>query len=94
MDAAKLFNCCTNHAEPDWTQYDGLELGGCITVREAGEEWTEGGQLAADADFFTVYGRFRGGGCEAITDINTLDDANVIAQALATRSALPLAVFC
>lgn len=29
-----LYNCCTNSEEPDWTQFDWLEIGGCCDLHE------------------------------------------------------------
>lgn len=94
MDAATLFNCCTDHAEPDWLQFTDLEIGGCITIRENAEEWTEGGQTRADAEFFTVYGRLKDGGCEAITDCPTFESALAAANALCDLSSLRCHIYC
>lgn len=86
MDASKLFNCCTDCTEPDWLQFDGLEIGACVEIKEGGETYTEGGHMAAD--FFTVYGHLKAGGLEAITDTPTFEDALVAVSVLAEMSSL------
>ena len=91
----RLFNCCTNWAEPDWKQFDHLELGGCATEhKDNDDEYTNGGQSAANAEFFTVYGRFHepDGTCEAITDIVDPRHALAVAGELALLSGLRVEV--
>lgn len=98
MANALLFNCCTDHAEPDWTRFAWLELAGCRDANEGagedGETCIEGLQAAKDAEFFTVYGRFPepDGTCEAITDIRDARIALAVAGELAFRSGLPVIV--
>ncbi|MQW73434.1 hypothetical protein GHK50_20925 [Sinorhizobium medicae] len=94
MDDATLFNCCTHYATPDWSQFDWLEIGGCVSFEEDGETYTEGGFMASEAEFFTVYGHLREGGCEAITDTPTLELADTVGEHLATLSGLPLHHSC
>lgn len=86
---ARLFNCCTDYAAPDWSQFDHLELAGCVDdPDEPGH--TIGNQPASKAQFFTVYGRFPepDGTCEAITDIEDPRDALAVAGELALISGL------
>ncbi|MDX0801727.1 hypothetical protein GOD37_22450 [Sinorhizobium medicae] len=78
MDNDTLFNCCTNYAAPDWSQFDWLEIGGCISFEEDGETYTEGGFMASEAEFFTVYGHL----------------ADAVGEHLATLSGLPLHHSC
>jgi hypothetical protein len=96
MNSARLYNCCTDHRAPDWSQFERLELAGCITVTEGstGDEITEGLQPASKAEFFTVYGRFPepDGTCEAITDIVDPREALAVAGELAMISGLPVVV--
>jgi hypothetical protein len=96
MDNRTLFNCCTNAAEPDWSQFNWLELGGCVDVSDPYEDETciEGGYRADEAEFFTVYGHLKGGGCEAITDCDTFAEAEVVARYLSSLSGLILAINC
>jgi hypothetical protein len=92
MIDATLFNCCTGNAAPDWTQFDALEIGGCITLaREAdGETFVEGGIADSEAEFWTVYGHFKNGGCEAITDCATRAMVDSVASRLSELSGLPV----
>ena len=84
---AVLFNCCTDHGEPDWSQFDALEIGGCA---DDGDGNTNGGLSRSEAEFFTVYGHFRSGGVEALTDVPTYEGALGVADELARRSSLPI----
>ncbi len=92
MNPARLFNCCTGHAETDWSRFSGLELGGCRTNPDG--DFTLGGQPASRAKFFTVYGRFPApdGTCEAISDIDDARDALAVAAELSALSGLPCIV--
>lgn len=87
-NGARLFNCCTDWAAPDWSAFRSLELGGCIPH----EDGTEGGVTAEAARFFTVYARDAEGLAEAITDTAegaTLDDGRALLAELAALSGLP-----
>jgi hypothetical protein len=86
-----LFNCCTGNEPPDWSQFSWLEIGGCTTERnEDGEEWVNGGESDDVAEFWTVYGRLKEGGCEAITDCATRAAVDDVAGQLTKLSGLPL----
>lgn len=86
---AQLFNCCTDYAAPDWSQFDWLEIGGCITeTNAAGETWTNGGEPDDHAEFWTVYGHLHVGGMEAITDAPNRAAADYVANTLAMISGL------
>lgn len=89
----RLFNCCTGNGEPDWSQFDRLEIGGCVSDPDE-EGQTIGGQSANQAAFFTIYGRFKepDGTCEAITDVQLAIDALEIAGELSMRSGLSVVV--
>ena len=73
-DRRRLFNCQTNHQQPDWAGYRGLVLcgvcadkyGACLSC-----------QPVNDAEFFTVDGA-------------GLDDGITLARDLASLSGLPL----
>ena len=85
------YNCCTNDQEPDWQTFSHLELGGCVEE----EGVTCGGIDRKEAEFFTIYGRLKEGGCEAITDVvDCVDVAIKVAETHSHRSQLPLNVFC
>lgn len=91
----RLYNCCTRHEAPDWSQFTQLELAGCRDESETPDETcTVGLQSASTAEFFTVYGRFPepDGTCEAITDITDALDALAVAGELARISGLPVIV--
>lgn len=90
MTPEKLYNCCTNYEPPDWSQFDGLELGGCIDD----DGVTEGGADRDDAEFFTVYGHLKVGGIEAITDCQTFDEGRAVMDYLSDLVGLPGEVFC
>ncbi|WP_312119938.1 hypothetical protein [Brevundimonas diminuta] len=92
-DRRRLFNCQTNHQQPDWAGYRGLVLcgvcadkyGACLSC-----------QPVDDAEFFTVYGVLATGECDAISDTVDgagLDDGITLARDLAALSGLPLQ-FC
>lgn len=89
-----LFNCCTDNVEPDWTLFDALEIGGCISEWEGDEEYVTGGVGRAEAEFFTVYGHLKEGGVEALTDCRTLETARHIAGRLELLSGLKCEVLC
>lgn len=95
---SELFNCCTDNKAPDWTQYDALTVGGCISVTNGKDEsWTEGGIDRNKAEFFTVYGHYRASipmGVEAITDCKNLPAALDVANALSAMTGLPVNVEC
>ncbi|CAM5598910.1 hypothetical protein MAUB1S_10128 [Mycolicibacterium aubagnense] len=94
-NAAQLYNCCTNHEEPDWGQFDALELGGCRTEKmDDGEEFVEGGYKRSEAEFFTVYGHLRKGGVEAVTDITMYGEAVAILSHLGEATGLPVNNYC
>ncbi|WOB78474.1 hypothetical protein [Brevundimonas nasdae] len=91
--AARLFNCCTDFAEPRWTSFTALRIGGCIDHN--GE--TEGGVDYQRAEFFTVYGVVMDGDIamvEAITDVPTVSliKALTVAHELSDLSGLRLTV--
>lgn len=84
---AALFNCCTDNAEPDWTDYAGLELGGCRDDDGA----TITGATLAKAEFFTIYGRDPNGYAEAITDVgHSIRNALHVLWELNRRTGLPV----
>ena len=88
MENDKLYNNMPGLREPDWSQFERLELAGCTL--EEGE--TIGDVSADEAQFFTVYGRGKTeeGYFEAITDCPTALDALTIGATLSYRSRLPL----
>lgn len=88
----RLFNCCTDCQAPDWSQFSWLETGGCTTETNpvTGQEWTNGGEPDDVAEFWTVYGRLKEGGCEAITDCYTRAEVDSVAQRLSELSGLPI----
>lgn len=91
MFEGQNYNCCPGDQEPDWSLYSHLELDGCVE----GEGETIGQINRDDAEFFTIYGRFIKGGCEAITDV--VDDYHVaerVAEEHAHRAKLPLNIYC
>lgn len=92
-DRRRLFNCQTNHLQPDWTGYRGLVLCG-VCADEHGSCLSC--QPVEEAEFFTVYGVLATGECEAISDTDDgagLDDGIELAKDLAALSRLPLQ-FC
>lgn len=96
MADLKLFNCCHKAEEPDWSDFDALEVGGCIVEEEEGsdETFTIGGIARDEAQFFTVYGHLKVGGVEAITDCDTFDEVIEVANILAERTGFPVHVCC
>ena len=94
MDNATLYNCCTDGVAPDWSQFDGLELGGCCMDPDH-EGSVNGGYDRYEAEFFTVYAHLKEGGCEAITDCHgPFDGAVSTAEELARLSGLELLIIC
>jgi hypothetical protein len=92
IDGAVFFNCCTDYAAPDWSEFTWLETGGCTTETDetTGETWTNGGESDDVAEFWTVYGRLKEGGCEAITDCPTRAAVDAAAVRLSEISGLPV----
>lgn len=95
----QLFSCCENNEAPNWANYEGLILGGCVECvsnPEAPPETQEkeilGGQDREDAQFFTIYGWNEGS--RAITDIDDLDQAISILQHLSETSGLEYWINC
>lgn len=95
MQNAILFNCCTHGAEPDWSEFVGLEIGGC-RMSDDEDGCVEGGQDLASSTFLTVYGRMPCGEAVAITDTDDADlpQAQKVAAALAQLSNLPVTLHC
>ncbi|TBE73837.1 hypothetical protein ELG97_37040 [Rhizobium leguminosarum] len=93
---SELYNCCTEGREPDWKQFNAIEIGGCIDDNEEGDESTHivGGIPANEAEFFTVYGHLIEGGAEAITDCDSYEQAERIAGIFAEKTGYPIHVFC
>ncbi len=90
---ADLFNCCTDHREPNWGRFERLEIGGCCDESEVpGETLTVGGKSFDEAEFFTIYGRLPDGESEAITDEVDPMRAGDIAEVLSERSGLQLVI--
>lgn len=83
----RLYNNCTHCLAPDWSTFIHLEVGGCIDDPDDPGH-TIGGQDDADAQFWTIYGRYADGDAEAITDCATLPDAIMVAHELAAISRL------
>ena len=80
MKNQTLYNCCTEHREPDWNDFDALEIDCCASeIFPDSSTWTERIPLH-QAEFFTVFGHLKGGGCEAITDVSTRKLANRVAN--------------
>jgi hypothetical protein len=86
---ARLFNCCTDCAAPDWTHFAVLIVGGCMDDPED-PGCTLGLIDDAEAQFWTVYGRDEDGISEAITDCPTRADADAVALELAALSGLEI----
>jgi hypothetical protein len=86
MDNATLFNCYYDNAEPAWSDFTALEIGGCIDQGGI----TRGGISNDLAQFWTVYGRCTWGGVEAISDCVSLELALAVAGELSRRSDLPI----
>lgn len=83
LPASTLYNCCTNFAEPDWSQFAYLELAGCAEE----DDMVEGLQEFDDSKFLTVYGRRKDGEAEAITDIPAITDAGQVLRVLTALTA-------
>ena len=90
IDAASnpiLYNCQTHNAEPDWSKFTRLEVGGCVSD----DGYTVGGQPDVTAEFWTVYAIApEPGDNEAITDCKTRADADAVARVLSLISKLPV----
>lgn len=91
-----LFNCCKNNEAPDWERFDAIEVGGCRNDAEEGAEDTCicGGYMADEAEFFTIYGHLIEGGVEAITDVPTLAEAQIIANLFASQNGFEIHFTC
>ncbi|MEZ5784348.1 MAG: hypothetical protein R3D70_22630 [Rhizobiaceae bacterium] len=86
MTSARLFNCCTDHAAPEWSRFVHLELAGSRNDSEdLNETSIVGLQPVSRSDFFTIYGRLAepDGICEPITVIEDAARALAVAAKLA-----------
>lgn len=71
---ANVYNCCTQHREPVWSRFTALTISGVRDLRRGTGDGSETECVACDdseAEFWTVYGRTKGGDVEAITDAPT-----------------------
>jgi len=88
---ATFFNNCTNNAEPDWSRFKSLYIGGCRPDPDD-EGHTLGCQTNEDATFWTAYGVLASGPdadlSEAITDVVDLTRAVYVGAHLANLSGL------
>ena len=92
-DPSVLFNCQYESAEPDWRIYQSLVVAPCKNDLPAGAASTWIVQCgASEAEFWTVYGRYHDGECDAITDCESKADADWIVAEFIKRSNLPLEV--
>ena len=97
-DGATLFNCCTDNAEPDWSQFLRLEIEGCRNDGNPAPDHDTSicaGQSGRTAEFFTIYGRHKPDAAgimvaEAITDCRDALETIRVAAILAARSKLPM----
>lgn len=89
LDRRRLFNCQADDAEPDWTRFTHLEIGGVIRDPED-DTFFIGGHTVANAEFFTIYGRMADGDADAITNCATLDEADAVGLILSQRSGLEI----
>lgn len=97
-DGATLFNCCTDNAEPDWSQFLRLEIEGCRNDGNPAPDHDtsiRAGQSGRTAEFFTIYGRQKPDAAgimvaDAITDCRDPLEAIRVAAILAARSKLPM----
>lgn len=82
-----LFNGMTELHEPTWSRYAHLVVGAC---KDNGGS-TESGLPVAQAEFFSIYGRFNTGDVDWITDVyGTPTELLQVAGVLARRSKLPV----
>ncbi|MDO3445473.1 hypothetical protein [Agrobacterium sp. V1] len=88
------FNC--RPAQPDWSDFTSLVLGGCVdtSARDYDGTCIEGGKSRAEAEFFTIYGELAAGGYQILTDSPDFDAAQRIAADLCYFSGLTLKVEC
>lgn len=86
-----LFNCCTDHAAPDWTQFTALEICPCfVETLPDGSTCTHGGCDEAEANIWCVFGCSPVDGLHDITDCSTRAAAETVACELSRLSGLPL----
>jgi hypothetical protein len=80
-----LFNNCPGNRPPNWDDFDALEIDCCASgLMSDGSTWAERAPLY-EAEFFTVFGHLKKGGCEAITDVSTRKLAHQIASVFKNR---------
>lgn len=89
-DGERLFNCQPDNRQPDWKEFDRLEIDGCIDDPEH-PGTTIGGLSDSEAQFWTIYARRPDGEPEPITDCATLVDAIRTGQDLANIAGLDCA---
>ena len=68
-DSLKIsWNCCTGGKEPDWSNYDALQLAGVAEEEVDGETYIERVEEMKDAKFMSLYAHIKDGGYECIHD--------------------------
>jgi hypothetical protein len=83
-----FYNCCVDGREPDWNDFDAIEIDCCSSeLSSTGSTWAERVPVH-EAEFFTVFGHLKEGGCEAITDVSTRKLANCIATIFREKSGM------
>lgn len=82
-----LYNCCEGNWEPDWTLYDRFEIAASESIRhEDGSTITCDVAASHEAEFWTVYGRFKSGcDVEPITNVSTRRLAQSIARRFSAK---------
>ena len=86
----RLFNCCTDNAEPNWSRFIALTIGGCQDDPDDPGH-TLGLCSDANAQFWTVYARDKDGCSEAITDCRARAEVDQVARELSEISGLEIA---
>lgn len=80
-DGAYLYNNCAGLAEPDWSQYDAIEIQPCACYATDDDGTTHYEVCDPDvAEIWSVYGHLPDGGVDCITDVATEDEAALLAR--------------
>lgn len=87
--AGRLFNCCLDNKEPDWSQFDELRLAGMVTDDGGEARFPNPGE---EPTMWTVFARSNDGSedMEPITDQWSPAAVALAASELADLSSLPL----
>lgn len=79
-----LFNCCTNLVEPNWKNYDALEIHP-MKINDYGNYEHLDEATEDQAEFWSIFGHIPEEGLDDITDIPNKEDAHKVFKYFLTK---------